>query len=318
MRSFRSGGAGQSAGRLPRLPIPASPRPLQSRGRSRPRLRGPVHVPAPRHRSRSGFRDRSLGGSRDRLRGDFRDRSRGGSQDRSRDRSRDRSPARPCLGGAEPNRGRQEDRAPEFDGDRVGLGQPALKAAIHRAFVHIPCAIGFGNPNTRAPSRDVWIGLRSPDTAAYAFRFRPRRATAPRAARRYRVPSRPPIRTGPPPWANGGRYADVPRQISSPPADTTATTSKHIPRSWGRSRSACTAMSSTSSARTGRACEISLPMWTRPTTGNGKPGSFIRYMREREREDVRVRRRAARRRSGSRRPGRTPPRDPGPPPRDGR
>ncbi|CPU65455.1 Uncharacterised protein [Mycobacteroides abscessus] len=32
----------------------------------------------------------------------------------------------------------------------------------------MPCAMARGNPNALAPSAEVWIGLRSPDTAAYA------------------------------------------------------------------------------------------------------------------------------------------------------
>ena len=41
------------------------------------------------------------------------------------------------------------------------------KAARQRALVHIPWAIAPGNPNRRAESGCRWIGLRSPDTAAY-------------------------------------------------------------------------------------------------------------------------------------------------------
>ena len=36
-----------------------------------------------------------------------------------------------------------------------------------RASNHMPCAIGRPNPNGRAVSRYRWIGLRSPEIAAY-------------------------------------------------------------------------------------------------------------------------------------------------------
>jgi hypothetical protein len=32
----------------------------------------------------------------------------------------------------------------------------------------MPCAMVRGKPNTRAPTREVWIGLWSPETAAYS------------------------------------------------------------------------------------------------------------------------------------------------------
>src|SRR4051794_34263074 len=35
------------------------------------------------------------------------------------------------------------------------------------ALAHIPCAIWRGNPNACADSLNRWIGLRSPDAAAY-------------------------------------------------------------------------------------------------------------------------------------------------------
>ena len=39
-------------------------------------------------------------------------------------------------------------------------------SARQRAFVHMPCAIARGIPNRRALSECMWIGLRSPETAA--------------------------------------------------------------------------------------------------------------------------------------------------------
>ena len=45
-------------------------------------------------------------------------------------------------------------------------GSRPSSAASDRALVHMPWAIGLGKPKSRAPIRDVWIGLRSPETAA--------------------------------------------------------------------------------------------------------------------------------------------------------
>ncbi len=47
-------------------------------------------------------------------------------------------------------------------------GRRPSSAARQRALLHMPCAIGRGKPNSRAAIVEVWIGLRSPDTAAYA------------------------------------------------------------------------------------------------------------------------------------------------------
>src|SRR5690606_35332776 len=41
-------------------------------------------------------------------------------------------------------------------------------SASARAAVYMPCAIARGNPNALAPRADVWMGFRSPETAAYA------------------------------------------------------------------------------------------------------------------------------------------------------
>ena len=43
-------------------------------------------------------------------------------------------------------------------------GSRDSSAARQRAFVHIPCAIAVGNPNSRAVRGCTWIGFRSPDT----------------------------------------------------------------------------------------------------------------------------------------------------------
>ena len=40
-----------------------------------------------------------------------------------------------------------------------------MSAASARAFVHMPWAIAFGKPSGFAVHSDMWIGLRSPETA---------------------------------------------------------------------------------------------------------------------------------------------------------
>ena len=45
-------------------------------------------------------------------------------------------------------------------------GRRGSSAARQRALVHIPCAIAAGKPSGFAVSECMWIGLRSPETAA--------------------------------------------------------------------------------------------------------------------------------------------------------
>src|SRR5690606_19775546 len=64
------------------------------------------------------------------------------------------------------------------DGSRIGernvtsatydSGSFGASCARHRAIVHIPWAIRRRKPNARAARSETWIGLRSPETAAYS------------------------------------------------------------------------------------------------------------------------------------------------------
>ena len=107
----------------------------------------------------------------------------------------------------------------------------------------MPCAIGRGKPNSRAPSREVWIGLRSPETrgvvGAHPGRHPPASPTAAGGAARSRAG-----RVARPSAPDRCRYVDTPRHTSSPSTVAAATTSNCRPRSCGRRSSACTARSS--------------------------------------------------------------------------
>ena len=78
--------------------------------------------------------------------------------------------------GRRPSRRRRAAENATVAGSRIGSlkatstvyasGSRPSSAARQRALLHMPCAIGRGKPNSRAPSREVWIGLWSPETSA--------------------------------------------------------------------------------------------------------------------------------------------------------
>ncbi len=136
-------------------------------------------------------------------------------------------------------------------------------AARQRAFDHIPCAIAHGNPNSRAVKGCRWIGLWSPDTAAYRRPIsRGTSQTATEAG----------SSTG-----SRGAFSDFPArrhkyvlrssQTTAPAEITSLTTSNCVPFGCGRASSARTRRSSSSPTSNGRCCTIRLATCTTPITG---------------------------------------------------
>jgi hypothetical protein len=70
------------------------------------------------------------------------------------------------AGGGELDLRRQDDRLAEPTSTLKESGRRLSSAARQRALVHMPWAIAPGKPSGFAVSACMWIGLRSPETAA--------------------------------------------------------------------------------------------------------------------------------------------------------
>ena len=153
----------------------------------------------------------------------------------------------------------------------------------------MPWAITLGNPNALAPTPETWMGLRSPDTAAYSAIW-----PSDTDLTTVGLPSSPAVGGS----GFGGRGAslagdrDVRRFESmlerwsqagssssfSSPVLISVTTSTNSPDGCSRRFSACARIDSSSPTRSARREVISLNRCTDPIAGNGKPGSNISCM----------------------------------------
>ena len=142
--------------------------------------------------------------------------------------------------------------------------RPAPTSASARDAVYMPCAMARGNPSALADSADRWIGLRSPETAAY------RRPTSPSSFQRpvgvggtngvASTPSSGPRRGTAPargrwtPRATRPTRRPTPRSPGPPACRTGARAGRWRSRGRrGRRR-----------AGRGRSCVTRLARWTRP------------------------------------------------------
>src|SRR5881394_25060 len=180
-------------------------------------------------------------------------------------------------------------------GRRIGLrkrtstlkasGRRPSSAARQRALVHIPWAIALGKPSGFALSACMWIGLRSPDTAAYR---RPKSPAKRHVALGVSSSSRR--------WAENASMDDVfgpsagcwglarrsivlvDSQASSSSAHASVSRLKVWPRLCGSSGVGRTTSFSSSPRPIGRCWTIPFSTWTRPTAPKGKLPSAITAM----------------------------------------